>query len=213
MIKACIFDLDGVVVDTARYHYLAWKRLADGLGFDFTEVHNERLKGVSRMASLNIMLEVGGLTLPDDEKQKLAAQKNEWYLAYIQKMTPADILPGVNEFLRLTRSAGMKIALGTASKNAGTILARIGLSATFDAIIDGNRVTNAKPDPEVFLLAARDLKTDPENCVVFEDAIAGVEAAHNGGMKCIGVGQPDILFEADKVIPGFVGVTLDLIEF
>jgi len=213
MIKACIFDLDGVVVDTARYHYLAWKRLASGLGFDFTEVHNERLKGVSRIASLNIMLEVGGLTLPEDEKQKLASQKNEWYLAYIQKMTPADILPGVNEFLRLTKSAGMKIALGTASKNAGTILARIGLSETFDTIVDGNRVTNAKPDPEVFLLAAHDLKTDPKNCVVFEDAIAGVEAARNGGMKCIGVGQPDVLSEADKVIPGFVGVTLDLIEF
>lgn len=213
MIKGCIFDLDGVVVDTARYHFKAWQRLAKGLGFDFTEEHNERLKGVSRMASLNILLEVGGLSLPEPEKQTLAAQKNAWYLEYIRKMTPSEILPGVTEFLNLLRSVGMKIALGTASKNARIILTRIGLSEAFDSIVDGNRVVNAKPDPEVFLIAASDLKLEPNDCLVFEDAIAGVEAAHNGGMMCIGIGHPGILTQADKIIPGFKGATLDLIKF
>lgn len=213
MIKGCIFDLDGVVVDTARYHFKAWQKLAKGLGFDFTEEHNERLKGVSRMASLNILLEVGGLSLPDPEKQILAAQKNTWYLEYIRKMTPAEILPGVTEFLDLLRSVGMKIALGTASKNARIILTQIGLSEAFDSIVDGNRVSNAKPDPEVFLIAAADLKLKPNDCMVFEDAIAGVEAAHNGGMMCVGIGHPGILSKADKIIPDFKGATLDLIKF
>jgi beta-phosphoglucomutase len=213
MIKGCIFDLDGVIVDTARYHFKAWQRLAKGLGFDFTGEHNERLKGVSRMASLNILLEVGGLSLPDPEKQILAAQKNAWYLEYIREMTPAEILPGVTEFLNLLRSVGMKIALGTASKNARIILVQIGMSEAFDSIVDGNRVTNAKPDPEVFLIAASDLKLEPNDCLVFEDAIAGVEAAHNGGMRCIGIGHPAILTQADKIIPGFKGATLDLIKF
>jgi beta-phosphoglucomutase len=213
MIKGCIFDLDGVVVDTARYHYQAWRRLARGLGFEFTEENNERLKGVSRMTSLNILLEVGGLSLPDSEKQILAAQKNEWYLEYIRQMTPADILPGVTGFIDLLKTAGIKTALGSASKNARLILSQICLSAVFDSIIDGNRVSQAKPDPEVFLKAVVELKLKPEDCVVFEDAIAGVEAAHNGGMKCIGVGQSHILTEADKIITGFTGATLDLIKF
>ena len=213
MVKGCIFDLDGVIVDTARYHFKAWQRLAIGLGFDFTEDHNERLKGVSRMASLRILLEVGGLTLPEHEMLKLAAQKNAWYLEYIMKMTPGDILPGVPEFLEKLRIAGIKAALGTASKNALIILVQIGLSHSFDTIVDGNRVTNAKPDPEVFLLAAADLNRSPADCLVFEDAIAGVEAAHRGGMRCIGIGSPAILSQADKIIPDFKDVTLDLIEF
>jgi beta-phosphoglucomutase len=213
MVKGCIFDLDGVIVDTARYHFKAWQRLAIGLGFDFTEDHNERLKGVSRMASLRILLEVGGLTLPEHEMLKLAAQKNAWYLEYIMKMTPGDILPGVPEFLEKLRIAGIKAALGTASKNALIILVQIGLSHSFDTIVDGNRVTNAKPDPEVFLLAAADLNLSPADCLVFEDAIAGVEAAHRGGMRCIGIGSPAILSQADKIIPDFKDVTLDLIEF
>ena len=213
MIKGCIFDLDGVVVDTARYHFKAWKRLAKELNFEFSEEHNERLKGVSRMASLDILLEVGGLSLPDPEKQVLAAKKNKWYLEYILKMTPSEILPGVTEFIDLLRSVGMKIALGTSSKNARIILTRIGLSEAFDSIVDGNRVASAKPDPEVFLLAAADLILEPKDCLVFEDAIAGVEAAHNGGMKCIGIGDPGILTKADKIIPGFTDATLDLIEF
>jgi beta-phosphoglucomutase len=213
MIKGCIFDLDGVVVDTARYHFKAWHRLALNLGFDFTEAHNERLKGVSRTESLRILLEVGRISVSDEEKLALAAQKNAWYLEYIEKMTPSEILPGVSEFLCLLRSAGLGIALGTASKNAGMILKQIGLEGAFDSIVDGNRVTHAKPDPEVFLIAAADLKLYPMHCLVFEDAIAGIEAAHNGGMKCIGVGHPDILTKADKIISGFKGASLKLIDF
>lgn len=213
MIKGCIFDLDGVIVDTARYHFMAWNRLAKALGFEFTETDNERLKGVSRMTSLEILLEVGKLTVPEQKKHILAAQKNQWYLEYISTMTPADILPGVVEFLEFLRSAGIKTGLGTASKNAKIILTQIGLSEAFDSIVDGNRVIHAKPDPEVFLLAASELKLRPEECVVFEDAIAGVEAAHNGGMKCIGVGRPEILTKADKIIPGFMDAASDLIEF
>lgn len=213
MIKGCIFDLDGVIVDTAKYHFQAWRRLAGELGFEFNEHHNERLKGVSRMASLDILLEVGGLTFNDSEKQGLAARKNLWYLEYIERMTPAEILPGVTEFMSLTRSAGLKTALGTASRNARIILNQIGLSGAFDSIVDGNRITHAKPDPEVFLIAAADLKLDPGECLVFEDAIAGVAAAHNGGMKCIGIGRSEILTQADRVIPDFKNASLDLIEF
>jgi beta-phosphoglucomutase len=213
MIRGCIFDLDGVIVDTARYHYLAWRKLANDLGFDFSEENNERLKGVSRMDSLDILLEVGGLSLPDSEKQVLSAAKNSDYLKYIEKMTQSDILPGVTRFLKLLRSAGMKIALGTASKNALTILDRIGLSNDFDSIVDGNRVTKAKPDPEVFLIAARDLDLQPDRCLVFEDAVAGVEAAHRAGMKCIGIGRPEILTKADHVIPDFMNANLELVKF
>jgi len=213
LIRGCIFDLDGVVVDTARYHYLAWNRLAQDMGFEFTVEHNERLKGVSRMASLDILLEIGGISLPVEERQRLAAIKNEWYVNYISKMTPDEILPGVMLFLELLKHNQIRIALGTASKNAGMILKQIGLEKIFDSIIDGNLVTRAKPDPEVFLKAAAGLGLSPAQCVVFEDAIAGVEAAHRGGMHCIGVGRPDILSKADKVIPGFVGADIDLLSF
>lgn len=213
MIRGCIFDLDGVVVDTARYHYLAWKRLAEGLGFVFTEENNERLKGVSRMASLEILLEVGNMSLPDEEKEVLAAQKNSWYLDYIRTMTPADVLPGVLGFIQSVRTSGIRIGLGTASRNARLILEQIGLESAFDTVVDGNRVRRAKPDPEVFLIAASDLGLQPEQCLVFEDAIAGIEAAHNGGMRCIGVGNPDILHQADRVIPGFEKASLALLEF
>ena len=151
---------------------------------------------------------------PDNQKkQEMAILKNQWYLEYIDKMTPDEILPGVTSFLELLKSAGIKTALGTASKNAWTILNHIGLSNIFDSVVDGNRVTNAKPDPEVFLLAAADLKLNPDECLVFEDAVAGVEAAIKGGMKCIGVGSPEVLIKADRVIAGFSHADLDMIEF
>lgn len=202
-IKACLFDLDGVIVDTAKYHYIAWRDLAHELGFEFTEKDNERLKGVSRIRSLEILLEVGGITLPEEKKMKIAKIKNDQYVSYILKMTPDEILPGVVRFLDELRQAGIKIALGSASKNAPIILDRLGLSAYFDAIIDGNKVTHAKPDPEVFLKGAEELGFSPTECVVFEDAEAGIEAAINGGMRCVGVGNPDILGKANIVIPGF----------
>lgn len=202
-IKACLFDLDGVIVDTAKYHYIAWKELANELGFEFTEEHNERLKGVSRMASLEILLEIGGITLSEERKLELAHQKNERYVSYIVKMQPDEILPGVEDFLKELKAAGIKTALGSASKNAPVILERLELTNYFDAIIDGNSVSNAKPDPEVFLKGAEEVGVQPSECVVFEDAAAGVEAALNGGMKCVGIGSPENLGKAHMVVPGF----------
>jgi|SRR5664280_1064779 len=201
-LKACIFDLDGVIVDTAKYHYLAWKRLADQLKIDFTEKDNERLKGVSRMASLNIILEIGNMHPDDRTKEKYAALKNEWYVDYIKKMTPDEILPGSIEFINELREAGIKIGLGSASRNTPLILERVGMRNLFDAIADGNIVHKAKPDPEVFLTAAKMLNTDPRFCVVFEDAVAGVEAALNAGMLCVGIGSGEILTKSHFVVPG-----------
>ncbi len=207
MIKACLFDLDGVLVDTAKYHYLAWKRLAEELGFYFSVHDNERLKGISRMASLDILLEVGNVADKSaKEKLEMADKKNGWYLDYITKMTPEEILPGVQDFLHDLKSRGVKIALGSASKNAGIILDRVGIAPLFDVVVDGNKVANAKPDPEVFLLGARGLDIPPSGCVVFEDAAAGIEAAIRAGMRSVGVGSPDILQRATVVIPGFDGV-------
>ncbi|SFE40724.1 beta-phosphoglucomutase [Thermophagus xiamenensis] len=202
MIEACIFDLDGVIVDTARYHYIAWKELADELGIEFTEKDNERLKGVSRMRSLDILLEIGGLTLPPQKKEELAQKKNENYRSYILKMTPEEILPGALKFIRELKNNDILIALGSASKNAMTILDRLELTPWFDAIIDGTKVTAAKPDPEVFLKGAEALNANPANCVVFEDAEAGVEAALRGGMKCVGIGSPKTLSKAHLVVSG-----------
>ncbi|MBL4561666.1 MAG: beta-phosphoglucomutase [Labilibaculum sp.] len=212
-ISACIFDLDGVVVDTAKYHYIAWKSLANELGFDFTEEDNERLKGVSRMTSLDILLSIGGVELDQKTKLELADKKNKNYVEYILKMTPDEILPGVKEFMNELRSNGVKIALGSASKNAMTILNQLELTDYFDAIVDGTHVSNAKPDPEVFLKGAELLNVSPSDCVVFEDAEAGVEAAINGNMKCVGIGSPNVLGKANIVVPGFVGFSMTQLNF
>ena len=211
-IKALIFDLDGVIVDTAKYHYLAWKELADELGFFFSKEDNERLKGVSRVRSMEILLEVGGVELDDDVKVQLAAQKNERYVGMIKKMPADEILPGALSLLKSAKDKGYKIALGSASKNAMTILNQVNITELFDVIIDGNKVSKAKPDPEVFLMGAKELNVKPENCVVFEDAAAGVEAAHNGNMFCVGVGTEENLPEADILIPGFENFTINDFE-
>ena len=203
IIKACLFDLDGVVVDTARYHYIAWGKIASELGFNFSETDNERLKGVSRMASLDILLEVGHIKMDPLQKQLLAERKNNLYVSYINGMTPDEILPGVIEFLDELRSRGILIALGSASKNAMAILDKIKITEKFDAVIDGNKVSLAKPDPEVFLKGAAELGVSPESCLVFEDAQAGIDAARNAGMHIIGIGQKENLKNADFVIPGF----------
>jgi beta-phosphoglucomutase len=208
-VKACIFDLDGVIVDTAKYHYLAWKELAKGLGFDFSEKDNERLKGVSRMRSLDILLEIGKKNIDEETKYKYAEQKNNRYLEYILKMTPQEILPGVVNFLNHLREQNIKIALGSASKNAITILNQIKLKHYFDVIIDGTKVKNAKPNPEVFLKGAEQLNLKPEQCIVFEDAEAGVEAALNGGFYCIGIGNSEILGKADLVITNFNHINIE----
>ena len=200
--RAAIFDLDGVIVDTAKYHYLAWKRLANAHGFDFTEVDNERLKGVSRTQSLEILLEIGGLACDQAAKLQMAAQKNEWYVDHIRHMDTSEILPGATEYLQWLRARGIKTALGSASQNAPLILERLGISALFDVIVDGNKVTKAKPDPEVFLRAAEELDIPPASCIVFEDAEAGVEAACRAGMGAVGIGNFYSLTKADMVIPG-----------
>ena len=202
MIKACIFDLDGVIVDTARYHFIAWKELANELGFEFTEDDNEQLKGVSRMESLDILLEIGGLDFPKEKKEELAQKKNEHYRSLILKMTPEEILPGAMEFIKQVKNNNILTAVGSASKNTMTILERLELTAWFDAIVDGTMITKAKPDPQVFTQGAAKLKTPPDQCVVFEDARAGVEAALAGGMKCIGIGSPEILGKAHLVVEG-----------
>jgi beta-phosphoglucomutase len=201
-IQACIFDLDGVIVDTARYHYLAWRRLANELGFDFTEEQNERLKGVSRVRSLEILLEIGHKQVDQATFDALAAKKNAWYVEMIQRMDASEILPGAKAFLESLRAAGIKTALGSASKNAGLILRNIGLIDQFDAIIDGTHTSKAKPDPEVFLLGAKAVGADPAACVVFEDAAAGIAAAKAAGMKVVGIGQPANLGQADLVVSG-----------
>ena len=201
-ISACIFDLDGVIVDTARYHFLAWKRLTDQLGINFTEADNERLKGVSRIASLEIILEIGNVRADENQKNEYATRKNQWYVDYISKMTPDEILPGSIAFIKELRNAGIRVAIGSASKNTPMILERVGISDLFDAVADGNIVKKAKPDPEVFLKAAELVDVKPERCVVFEDAVAGVQAAISAGMVCIGIGSPEILNKAHFVISG-----------
>lgn len=210
--RAALFDLDGVLVDTARYHYIAWKELAAHLGFDFTEEQNERLKGVSRMASLDILLEIAGLTdrFGLAEKEAMAAGKNSRYVALISGMDPTEILPGVLTLLKELRVRGVKIALGSASKNAPAILARVGLEPYFDALVDGNAVSQAKPDPEVFLLGARRLAIAPSDCVVFEDAEAGLQAAKAGGMFALGLGRANDLPSADAVYSNLVDFDPDL---
>jgi len=207
-LKACIFDLDGVIVDTAKYHFLAWKRLAGEMGFEFTPEDNEALKGVSRMASLEILLRVGGIKKSQKEKEELAARKNGWYVEYISGMTPGEILPGSVRLLKQLRSEGILTAIGSASKNARTILDGIKITDMFDVIVDGNKIHSAKPDPEVFVRGAEELNIDPSCCIVFEDAQAGIEAAIAGGMKCVGVGDPKLLGKADLVIPDLRNITV-----
>jgi len=210
--EACIFDLDGVIVDTAKYHYLAWKRLADKLEIRFTETDNERLKGVSRMDSLEIILGLGEKQLGKGIKQKYATLKNAWYIDYINRMTPEEILPGSLEFIKELKSAGIKVVIGSASKNTPLILEKVGLLKVFDAVADGNTVEKTKPDPEVFIKAAELVNVDPAGCVVFEDAVAGIQAALNAGMKCIGVGSPGILKEAHYVIKGLHEMNLEKLK-
>jgi beta-phosphoglucomutase len=200
VIKACIFDLDGVIVDTAHYHFLAWKRLADELGVPFTEVENERLKGVSRMQSLEILLELGKLQLDKKIKEMLAEKKNTWFVEYVNRMKPEEIFPGVKELITALRKKGQKIALASSSKNAPAVIHLLQIENLFDAMVDGTMTVNSKPDPEVFLLAASMLNLKPADCVVFEDAEAGVEAALRAGMKCVGIGSVQQLSKANLVI-------------
>lgn len=207
MKKGFIFDLDGVIVDTAKYHYLAWKNLANSLGFEFTEEQNELFKGVSRVRSLDILLELGNYTATQEQKEGWLIQKNEEYLAYIEKMDSSEILPDVPRVLNFLLERDQGVALGSASKNARPILKRVNLLSKFHDIVDGNDVTAAKPDPEVFLIGAQKLKAAPKNCIVFEDSIAGVQAANTAGMVSIGIGQKEVLHEAHYVFADFTEIS------
>lgn len=189
MINGVIFDLDGVIVSTDDCHYRAWKQMADEENIPFDRTVNERLRGVSRMDSLAIILEKSDKAYTDEQKQTLATRKNNYYKELIGSLTPADILPGALDTLALLRSRGIKIAIGSSSRNTPLILKQIGLDNAFDAIADGNQITRSKPDPEVFLLAAKLLSLRPAVCLVVEDADAGVEAALAGGMRALGVGS------------------------
>lgn len=200
MTKAVIFDLDGVIVDTAHYHYIAWKRLASEFNINLTPQHNELLKGVSRMRSLEIILELGNIHLDQAEMERLADKKNKWFVEYIESIRPEEIFPGVKEFIQSVRQAGIKVALASSSKNAPRVIELLGIAKEFDAMVDGSMITHSKPHPEIFLLAANKLGVSPASCVVFEDAEAGVDAAIAAGMKCVGVGAEAQLRKANKVI-------------
>jgi beta-phosphoglucomutase len=210
-IQACIFDLDGVIVDTAKYHFIAWRRLANQLGFDFTAAQNEQLKGVSRMGSLELILQWGGVQPDEATKLQLADQKNTWYVEYLQDMNASDILEGVLPFLEDLKQRGIRRGLGSASKNALTVVEKIGLLNEFEIIIDGHQALKSKPDPQVFALGADAMGVAHDRCIVFEDAESGVVAALNGGFYAVGIGSPDNLGHAHLVIPNFIGQNFDTI--
>ncbi len=210
--KAFIFDLDGVIVDTAKYHFLAWQKLAQELGIEFTPEHNEELKGVSRIRSLDIILELGGIKASQEDKNKWLIKKNEDYLSYLVDIDESEILPGVLPVLHYLKDKKQLIALGSASKNARPILEKTGILPLFDAIVDGNDVSNAKPDPEVFLRAAQLLNTSNEDAIVFEDSVAGIQAANIANMTSVGIGDATILHEAKYQFEDFTFIDVSFIE-
>ena len=199
--KGAIFDLDGVIVDTAKYHYLAWREIAKELGFDFKKSDNERLKGVSRMASLEILLEVGGIKgLTEEQKFAIAEKKNNLYVKMLSSLNESELLPGAKEYLVKLKNSGVKVALGSASKNAPYILKMLNISDLFDAVVDGNSVSKAKPDPEVFLKAAELLGLKAGECCVFEDSKAGIDAALKGGFIVVAVDKFGVLYGAKRKV-------------
>ena len=211
-IKGIIFDLDGVIVDTAHFHYLAWKKTAAILGFELTPELNEQLKGVSRIDSLQKILDWAGISISQERFDFLTSDKNVDYLSHVATMSQDDVLPGVKDFIDKLKAEGYLIALGSASKNARHILERVDMIGKFDAIVDGTNVSTAKPDPEVFLQGAELLGLPPEKCLVFEDSKAGVTAANNGGMTSIGIGKVEHLSHADFVFEDFTTISTDFIK-
>jgi len=210
--KGFIFDLDGVIVDTAKYHFLAWQKLAKSIGIDFSHEQNEQLKGVSRVKSLEKILAWGNKTISEEKFNALMASKNDDYLSFIAKMNHDEILPDVPKVLNYLKEQNQPISLGSASKNARQILKKVDLLKQFDAIVDGNDVSKAKPDPEVFLIAAKALNINPEDCIVFEDSVAGVQAANTANMISIGIGEQSVLHEADYVFSDFTEIDTAFID-
>ncbi|MCX8131221.1 MAG: beta-phosphoglucomutase [Clostridia bacterium] len=207
--KAVIFDLDGVITDTAEFHYKAWKKLADELGIYFDEKINEQLKGVDRLSSLEIILKRSQKLYTRDEKDAMAYRKNEYYKELVEGMTPENILPGVEHVLKELKSRGIKTGLASASKNAFTVLDKLGIRAYFDYVVDASKIAKGKPDPEIFLTAACNLDVSPSDCIGVEDAEAGVKAIKGAKMYAVGIGDKDILAEADEVISGLDKFEID----
>lgn len=208
-IKGFIFDLDGVLTDTAEYHYRGWKRLADEEGMPFTREDNEFLRGIPRRESLMLILKER--IYPEDRIRQMMERKNNYYLEFIKEISPRDLLPGARELLEEIRSTGLKSALGSASKNAPEVVRRLGIANLLDAISDGNSVERQKPAPDLFLHAARQLNLKPEECVVVEDAAAGIEAARAGGFHTVGLGPRERVGEAEVIFPSLAGVHLDML--
>lgn len=210
--KAVIFDLDGVITDTAEYHYLAWKSLADELNLPFDKEFNEKLKGVSRMESLELILSLGDKAYSNEEKKVLAEKKNDLYKEMIQKVTPADLLPGIESLLKELQEAGIGTALASASKNAPFILDRLGVTHYFNHVVDVNLIKQGKPDPEIFLTGAAKLGVLPEDCVGIEDAEAGIESILSAGMYAVGVGTPAQMQKADLIVSSTAELSLSLLK-
>jgi alpha,alpha-trehalose phosphorylase len=200
-LKAVIFDLDGVIADTAVVHHAAWKKLADEIGVPFDDATGERMKGVDRRGSLDILLQAATRSYTETEKHTLAAHKNDYYRAQIERFGPQDLLPGARTAIEQVRRAGLKVALASASRNAGLLLERLGIADLFDAVVDANRISRSKPDPEIFLAAANALGVAPDECIGVDDAAAGIASIHAAGMAAVGIGHPLVLAKADLVLP------------
>jgi beta-phosphoglucomutase len=200
MIKALILDLDGVICDTAHFHYIAWKRLAAEYDYELTEADNEALKGVSRVDSLIHILKWAQKKISTEQFEQDLQRKNGWYLELVEEMGPKDLLPGVGLFVETSKKLQIPLALGSASKNARTVLNKVGLIQAFDAIVDASEISKGKPDPETFVTAAEQLGVNPDECIVFEDSLAGIQAALGGGMRAIGIGKPSDLPGAERHI-------------
>lgn len=209
--KAFIFDLDGVIVDTAKFHFLAWKKLADSLNINFTHEINEQLKGVSRVRSLEIILSQGNVQASQEDKNNWLVQKNEDYLAFVHQMDKSEILPRVEEVLQFLKANNQYVVLGSASKNARPILEKVNILHYFDVLVDGNDVTNAKPDPEVFLQGANQVQVAYKDAIVFEDSVAGIQAANVVGMTSVGIGEKEVLHESDFCFRDFTEMSNDFI--
>lgn len=210
--RAVIFDLDGVIVDTAKYHYIAWRKIANDLGFDFSEAQNENLKGVSRVQSLEYLLNIGKVNISQHEKNILLDRKNEHYLSLISNMSRAEMLEGIEDLLNQLQLHKIPFALGSASKNALTILNALQITDMFSAIVDGNEVTKAKPDPEVFLIAAKKLGFIPEKCIVIEDSKAGIDAANSVNMISVGIGNNHVLNASTYLLQNTKSLTFEFIQ-
>ena len=210
--RGYIFDLDGVIVDTAKYHFLAWKKLANSIGIDFSQEQNEQLKGVSRVKSLEKILAWGNKTISAAHFTRLMTSKNDDYLLHVHEMSESEILPDVIKILNFLGDESQPVALGSASKNARLILNKVNLIDKFEAIVDGTNVSKAKPDPEVFLIAAKQLGMPPEDCIVFEDSVAGVQAANSAYMISVGIGDAKILHEADYIFRDFTEISTDFLK-